>query len=85
MGEVVPLPGVFRPDLETPTEPSQVLTKALELSLRDVAYVARTTEGVLIIGASHTDMDAAIGLLTRGIQTLAVSEQCHLPADETSE
>jgi hypothetical protein len=26
-----------------------------------------------------------IGLLTRGIQTLAVSEQCHLPADETSE
>lgn len=85
MGEVVPMPGVFRPDLETPIEPSKVLARALELNIRDVAYVARTLDGGLIIGASHTDMDAAAGLLMRGIQALASEEQVLMPADEVPE
>ena len=74
MGEVVSLPGVFRPELEEPIEPSQVLRSALERDLVDIVYVARTSDGGLLMGASHTDIDAAIGLLARGIQVLIAGD-----------
>jgi hypothetical protein len=85
MGEVVPMPGVFRAELEKPTPVEHVLKSALALNLREVAYVGRAIDGTLVVGGSPVDMDAAIGLLTRGIHDLANAVQVHLPADETSE
>ena len=72
MGEVVPMPGVFRPDLEQPTEPQAILRNLLNHTgaIVDLVYVARMADGNLFIGASHTDMDAAIGLLMRGANSL---------------
>ena len=81
MGDVVPLPGIFRPELEQATPVDRVLSCAMDLGLKDVVYVGRAITGQIIIGGSHPDADAAIGLLTRGITSLATSEQVHLETE----
>jgi hypothetical protein len=77
MAQIVPLPGVFRPELEPATPIDNVLEGARKANLKDIAYVGRSITGEIIVGGSHPDADAAIGLLTRGIASLANSQQVH--------
>jgi hypothetical protein len=81
MAEIHTLPGVFRPELEPRVEVEAVLKCALEANYRDIVFVARRLDGELAVGTSIADMDAAIGLLMRGVTDLATSLQVEMPDD----
>lgn len=85
MGDVVSLPGVFRADLEPPTDVDKVLKAALGLNLRDVVYVGRTLDGTLVLGASIADADAVIGLLARGANWLAEGPQASIASEDPAQ
>lgn len=82
MGDILTLPGVFRPDLEQPSDPRLVLASAMDLPIRDLVYVARKTDGNMVIGFTQPDIDAAVGLLMRGVQFINEAEQMYVSSDE---
>jgi hypothetical protein len=82
MGDILTFPGTFRPELEEGTPADAVIKGALGLPIRDLVYVARKIDGSIVIGFTHTDADAASGLLAKGVFELANCEQVHLPVEE---
>jgi hypothetical protein len=82
MGDILTFPGTFRPELEEGTAPDAVIKGALGLPIRDLVYVARKIDGGIVIGFTHSDADAASGLLAKGVFELAQCEQVHLPVEE---
>lgn len=79
MANVVSLPGVLRADLIDAADPKNVLAAAMELPLKDVIVVGRNINGDLEVFASQPDADQSIGLLMRGVNFLANSEQIDEP------
>ena len=79
MADVVSLPGVFRPDLAEDSQPDEVLASAMELPLRDVVVVGRNLSGDIEVLTSQVNADLAVGLLMRGVNYLASSEQVDEP------
>lgn len=84
MAEVFSLPGVCRPDLIEDATPNDVLASAMELPLQDAVVVGRNLNGDIEVLSSQANADLALGLLMRGVNYLASSEQIDEPAESSA-